>query len=63
MRLAAYRQFTIWVYDRLGKHNRQVIPACVVNKIRQTFPRAEQVLDDDEEQYIGFKLYDEWPVY
>ncbi|XP_074658639.1 uncharacterized protein LOC141911549 [Tubulanus polymorphus] len=34
MRLAAYRQFILWIYDRLGKHNRQVIPACVVAKIR-----------------------------
>ena len=37
-RLAAYRQFTYWIHSRLGRQVRRVIPACVVNKIRQQYP-------------------------
>ena len=52
MRLQAYRQFTYWVHSRLGKHVRRVIPACVVKKIRDDYP-----VDDDDEDYVGFKEY------
>ena len=36
----AYRQFVSWVRrgQPLGRKFRIVLPACVVNKIRQTFP-------------------------
>ena len=36
----AYRQFVHWVRrgQPLGKKNRVVLPACVVTKIRKTFP-------------------------
>ena len=47
-RLAAYRQFTWWVYGVLGKKNRRVIPACVVNTIRREFP-------EESGHYEGFK--------
>ncbi|XP_071959428.1 P2X purinoceptor 7-like [Antedon mediterranea] len=47
-RLQAYRQFTYWVHDRLGKAVRRVIPACVVNKIRKDFPSIDG-------NYVGFK--------
>ena len=45
-RLAAYRQFTNWTYNFLGKGNRRVVPACVVKTVRLKFP---------EPQYTGFK--------
>ena len=48
-RLAAYRQFTNWTYSFLGKGNRRVVPACVVNAVRQQFPEADNV-------YTGFKM-------
>ena len=47
-RLAAYRQFTNWMYNFLGKGNRRVVPACVVNAIRLKFPEPDNV-------YVGFK--------
>ncbi|XP_067045503.1 P2X purinoceptor 7-like [Acropora muricata] len=46
-RYAAYRQFTWWVHDRLGKYVRRVIPACVVKEIRAAFP-------DSQGNYTGF---------
>ncbi|XP_033728970.1 P2X purinoceptor 7-like [Pecten maximus] len=42
----AYRRFVRWIWHRLGRHNRKILPACVVQKIRKTFP---------SEQYCGFK--------
>ena len=47
-RLAAYRQFTWWVHGVLGKKNRRVISACVVNAIRREFP-------EESGYYEGFK--------
>ena len=54
-RYAAYRQFTWWVHNKLGKAVRRVIPSCAVNLIRKTFPSPDGV-------YTGFlegKLVDE----
>ena len=47
-RLAAYRQFTNWTYDFLGKGNRRVVPACVVTAICLQFPEPDNL-------YTGFK--------
>ncbi|XP_078586185.1 uncharacterized protein LOC144868073 [Branchiostoma floridae x Branchiostoma japonicum] len=48
LRLSAYRQFTCWTHKRrLGKAVRRVVPACVVNKIRQQYP-------SQGEPYTGF---------
>ncbi|KAK3093711.1 hypothetical protein FSP39_019129 [Pinctada imbricata] len=41
-----YRRFVRWIWHRLGKRNRKVLPSCVVNSIRQAFPSQE---------YCGFK--------
>jgi hypothetical protein len=38
-------------WRRLGRNNRKILPACVVMKIRQTFP---------SEQYCGFKYDISW---
>jgi len=38
---AAYKQFIWFVYKRLGRGNRRVIPSCVVWKIRETFPEED----------------------
>ena len=54
-RRAAYRQFTMWARGRLGKGNRQVIPACVVTYVRSVYPEASGRykgyldVDDDED--------------
>ena len=40
MRFAAYKQFIWWIFQRLGKGNRRVIPACVLWKIRNRFPEG-----------------------
>ena len=33
-RKAAYRQYILWPYGKLGKGNRRVCPACVVTVVR-----------------------------
>ena len=46
-RLNAYRNFTCWVYGKLGHGNRKVTPSCVVVQIRKEFP-------DPNREYTGF---------
>ena len=48
MRKAAYRQFTMWKYGKLGRGNRRPNPACVVRMIRKAYPSSD-------DQYMGFK--------
>ena len=45
-RYISYRQFVRWIWHYLGTHQRKILPACVVSKIRSTFP---------SEEYTGFK--------
>ena len=47
-RKAAYRQYILWRYGRLGKGNRRVCPSCVVRMIRITYPAPDGI-------YMGFK--------
>lgn len=48
MRLPGYRQFTWWIYNRLGKGCPRVIRPCVVCAIRNQY-------QDPEGNYTGFK--------
>lgn len=45
-RFVAYRMFTRWIWKKLGRNNRVVLPACVVARIRKEFPSAS---------YVGFQ--------
>ena len=38
LRKTAYRQFVLWAHGKLGRHNRRVVPSCVVLKIRHRYP-------------------------
>lgn len=49
-RKAAYRQYIIWKFGKLGKGNRRVCPSCVVKLIRIAFP-------SNDGQYMGFKPF------
>ncbi|CAN7944278.1 unnamed protein product [Ixodes pacificus] len=40
-RYVAYRQFVWWIWRRLGRGNRTVLPACVVQAIRNMYPSDE----------------------
>ena len=51
-RFAAYRQFISWIYGRLGKHVRQVIPSCIVWAIRTKYP-------SEDNQYVPFHFSNE----
>lgn len=41
-RYVAYRRFVRWVWGRLGRGNRFVLPSCVVGTIREAFPSEEE---------------------
>eukprot|EP00117_Sycon_ciliatum_P000100 scpid100101/ scgid6300/ len=38
LRYAAYRQYTLFVHGKLGRHVRCRIPSCAVSAIRRTYP-------------------------
>lgn len=40
-RYTAYRQLSRWLHGRMGRHHREVLPACCVGLIRTTFPSAD----------------------
>ena len=45
----AYTQFVYRVQGKLGRGNRKITPACVVNEIHKTFPSADGI-------YAGVKV-------
>lgn len=47
-RKAAYRQFALWKYGKLGRGNRQVLPSCTVRMIPQAYPSPDG-------RYMGFR--------
>ncbi|XP_078335853.1 P2X purinoceptor 7-like [Crassostrea virginica] len=42
----AYRRFARFIWKCLGRHNRRILPSCVVTAVRQKFP---------SQQYCGFR--------
>ena len=49
LRHAGYRNFVLWQYGRIGRGHRVVIPACVVQAIRNAYPNPNGI-------YTGFWL-------
>ena len=47
-RKAAYRQYILWQYKKLGQGNRKICPSCVVLAICHVYPA-------DDGFYMGFK--------
>ena len=47
-RKAAYRQFVLWRFGKLGRGNRRVVPSCAVLSIRRIYPSADG-------QYMGYR--------
>ncbi|XP_015751234.1 PREDICTED: P2X purinoceptor 7-like [Acropora digitifera] len=47
-RKAAYRQYCLWKYGKLGKGNRRVLPSCVVLTTRRYYPAPDGV-------YMGYR--------
>lgn len=47
-RKAAYRQYTLWKYGKLGRGNRRVLPSCVVTMIRHSYPAPDG-------RYMGYR--------
>ncbi|KAM4030100.1 uncharacterized protein ACNLHF_021986 [Anomaloglossus baeobatrachus] len=54
-RKTSYRSFTAWIHGPLGRGNRRPISSCVVNKVREAFP-------DADDSYMGFKATNEKPA-
>ena len=48
-RFAAYKIFTWWIHNRLGKGIRRSLPSCAVWRIRDQFP-------DENNFYTGFEF-------
>ncbi|KAL7400516.1 hypothetical protein ABVT39_013394 [Epinephelus coioides] len=53
-RLVAYRDVLEWALrgEKLGRHNRKVLPSCIVGAIRDNYPSPTG-------QYVGFKEAEE----
>ena len=48
----AYRNYIDLIFGVLGRHNRRVVPACIVSEIRRRYP-------DPDGQYVGFVRVDD----
>ena len=64
-RYAAYRQFSWLIYTKLGRHNRRILPACAILKIRETFPDHEGscglfVGDDEGADGLTTEITEAW---
>ena len=50
-RFSACKQYISWIYGRLGKRIREVIPSCVVWAIREKYP-------SENGEYVPFQYAD-----
>lgn len=48
LRKAAYRQYVLWRYGKLGRGNRRVVPSCIVLCIREQYPSPNGL-------YMGYR--------
>ena len=55
-RFAAYNSYIYWIYGKLGRNNRRVVPACAVTAIRARFP-------EEDGRYEGFHEANVPPVF
>ena len=55
-RFIAYRQYISWIFVWLGKDIRKVIPSCVVNTVRNTFPAHDNADVPYKETYSMYKV-------
>ena len=55
-RFAAYKSYIYWIYGKLGRNNRRVVPACAVTAIRARFP-------EEDGRYKGFHEANVPPVF
>ena len=53
-RKAAYRQYVLWRFGKLGRGNRRVLPSCVVRTRRAAYPAPDS-------RYMGFRA--NWLLY
>ena len=55
-RFAAYKNYIYWIYGKLGRNNRRVVPACAVTAIRARF-------SEEDGRYEGFHEANVPPVF
>ena len=53
--LSAHKQYISWIYGRLVKRIRQVIPSCLVWAIHKKYP-------SDDREYVPFNYAEEQPA-
>ena len=53
-RFAAYRSYIYWVYGKLERRKRKVIPSCVVIAIRKAFSVESGVYEGYHELPLSF---------
>lgn len=49
-RFVAYKQYTWWIHNRLGKGVRKVIPSCALWSIRRQYPFEKNTYKSYEER-------------
>lgn len=48
----AYKRFIGYIHGYLGRYNRKIVPACIVDDIRRRWPDADG-------NYVGFQALDD----
>ena len=64
LRCAAYKQFIWWVFKKLGKGNRKVIPSCALSKIRYFIQTLMETMSciwkENKIDFIVFEYYTDY---